>query len=115
MPGSSTDMSRILLAVLIAAAGCSAVSGTLTPRAAALRSAVMPGWGQHSLGRHGRGNIFLGIDSAFDFQDTKTPLSISLRNFYALFYRRNRDSNRGLYPVAIASKDAIQGKTGNQS
>jgi hypothetical protein len=59
-------MSRRLLAVLIAAtaAGCSAVSGTPTPKAAALRSAVMPGWGQHSLGRHGRGNLFLGIEAA---------------------------------------------------
>lgn len=52
------------LACLAAAAACATSGGRPTPRGAALRSALMPGWGQHSLGRHGRGNVFLGLEAA---------------------------------------------------
>jgi hypothetical protein len=32
-------------------------------RGAVLRSALIPGWGQHYLGHEGRGNIFLGVEA----------------------------------------------------
>jgi len=42
----------------------SGVSGAISPRGAALRSVVLPGWGQRSLGHDGRGAIFLGVEAA---------------------------------------------------
>lgn len=50
--------------VLMVALLACGTAGAVSPRGAVLRSIVLPGWGQRSLGREGRGNIFLGVEAA---------------------------------------------------
>ena len=54
-------MSRLLSILVLTAALAPASAGA--DRGAVLRSAALPGWGQHYLGHGTRGNIFLGVEA----------------------------------------------------
>ena len=66
MPLSSTDGRSTVVPILVLTA-LLAFSGTslgVANKGAVLRSVVLPGWGQHHLGHHTLGNIFLGLEIA---------------------------------------------------